>query len=58
MLTCTLFMAIDDVPGEAKAVRTGRHRGRRARERLASLQGPGQGRHRRVLESDNQDGAP
>lgn len=57
MFICTVFLATDDVSGEVSAVGTGRHRGPRAHEQLAPPQGPGHGRHRRVLESDGRHGA-
>ncbi|MEU6708748.1 hypothetical protein [Streptomyces wuyuanensis] len=52
MLKSTVILAIQHLRTAPEAAGTGRHRGRRAAERLAFLNVPGHGKHRRELAID------
>ncbi|WP_432073143.1 hypothetical protein [Streptomyces wuyuanensis] len=52
MLKSTVILAIQHLRTAPEAEGTGRHRGRRATERLGFLGIPGRGKHRRDLTID------
>ncbi|GGT21647.1 hypothetical protein [Streptomyces chromofuscus] len=52
MFKTTLFLAVQHLHPTGDAAGGGRHRGRRAHERLVLLGLPGSGRHRRVMEAE------
>ncbi|MFG2755119.1 hypothetical protein [Streptomyces wuyuanensis] len=52
MLKSAVILAIQHLRTAPEAPGTGRHRGRRAAERLGFLNVPGHGRHRRDLAID------